>query len=84
MSAIPPIAYDSVMLWAACSLGFFGFIWSEEFILICGHSCPLNPSDIKVDCHRDPFFLAVTLSSSKTDPFGTDVTLSEGAVALVY
>ena len=55
----PPVHHDSVMLWAACCLGFFGFLHAGEF------TCPranfadpsLSPSDIMVDSRDNPQFI---------------------------
>ena len=78
--SIPPVDYDAVMLWAACKLGFFGFHWSGEFTSSHGWMCPLTPSNIRVDSHLNPSFVAITLCSSKTEfePFCTGVTLYIG------
>ena len=79
--SVPPVSYDSVMLWAASCLGFFGFLRSGEF------TCPslaafkptmLAPSDILVDSHPNPSFVTVHLRQSKTDTFGRGVTLYLG------
>ena len=70
---------DVVMLWAACCLGFFGFMRAGEF------TCPsdsqfdpesvLTPDDVTVDKHQSPSMLCVKLKHSKTDPFRTGVSM---------
>ena len=70
--APPPVSYNNAMLWAACCLGFFGFLRAGEFT--CTGSAatdfPLTPSDIVVDSRENPQQIAVHLRRSKTDPFG--------------
>ena len=72
--------YKRVMLWAACSLGFFAFLRAGEFTLTPGNSSQvvLSPADIQVDSISDPSYLTVTLRRSKTDPFGQGCTLYIG------
>lgn len=74
-------SFDASMLWAACCLGFFGFLRAGEF------TCPsrdsfrphmLGPQDISVDSHLNPTRVSVFLARSKTDPFGTGVTVHIG------
>ena len=75
----PPPLYDKVMLWAACTLGFFAFLRAGEFTFVPGRGqALLTPEDIRVDSHYRPTFLAVTLRGSKTDPFGAGCTLYVG------
>ena len=73
--------FDASMLWAACCLGFFGFLRSGEF------TCPsreafrshmLGPHDVTVDSHHNPSRVSVFLRRSKSDPFGTGVTIYIG------
>ena len=66
------------MLWAACCLGFFGFMRAGEFTATPTQACPLLPADIAVDNHSSPTYLSVHLRRSKTDPFGKGVTLFIG------
>ena len=71
------------MLWAAYCLGFAAFLHSGEF------TCPsvgaydssmLSWGDVLVDSHTSPTLLVVRLRHSKTDVFGTGVSLYVGAM----
>ena len=66
------------MLWAACTLGFFGFMRSGEFTATGHTHCPLRASDIRVDSRTYPSLITVHLRQSKTDPFGAGVTIYLG------
>lgn len=75
-------SWDHVMLWAACCLGFFGFLRSGEL------SAPedgkfdpgqhLSYTDIAADDTANPRTLSVTIKQSKTDPFRQGVTIYLG------
>ena len=67
-----PVDFNRVMLWAACCLGFFGFLRSGEFTCSTSdsHEFVLTPADITVDSRSDPILLTIHLRHSKTDPFG--------------
>ena len=91
----PPVVYDNVMLWAACCLGFFGFLRAGEFTCTGQDAMnpPLSPSDITVDSRVNPRLITVYLRHSKTDPFGvgcqiylgrTDTTPCPVAAVLSY
>lgn len=76
-----PKTFDKVMLWAACCLGFFGFMRSGEFTcssLLTPSDSMLSVSDIRVDSRDNPQVLIVLLRHSKTDTFGTGVNLYLG------
>ncbi len=68
----PPILHDQVMLWAACCMGFFGFLRAGEFTCTGTNEAeyPLTVGDITVDSREDPRLITVYLKRSKTDPFG--------------
>ena len=59
------------MLWAACCLGFFGFLRASEFT-VNGPFDPtlhLTTTDIQVDSPTNPQSFRVFIKCSKTDPF---------------
>ena len=64
---------DHCMFWAACTLGYFGFLRSAEFTvpLLVGFlpSVHLGVQDIAVDSTSDPSCICVAIKASKTDPF---------------
>ncbi len=79
---------DIVMLWAACCLGFFGFMRAGEFttpsLSYFDPQAMLAPEDVSVDSHSSPSFICVHLKQSKTDPFrmGVDICLGRTGKAL--
>ena len=74
--------FNSTMLWAACCMAFFGFMRSGEFTVPTSNSYDssrhLSVEDVAVDSHTNPTMMAVKLKISKTDPFGTGVTIYLG------
>ena len=70
-------SYDHIMLWAACCLGFFGFLRAGEFTT----NSPFDPSthlevsDVQTDALVDPTCFKIHIKCSKTDPFrvGCDI-----------
>ena len=76
--ATPPVTFDKRMLWAACCLGFFGFMRAGEFTCTTTADHTLRTSDISIDSREDPQVLTVLLRHSKTDPFGAGVHLHLG------
>ena len=62
--------YDQVMLWSACCLAFFGFLWGSEFTAPLPNSylpgCTLLVSDINTGIDSQ---LYVRVKMSKDDPF---------------
>ena len=69
------------MLWAACCVGFFGFLRAGEFTVRSTRefdpTAALMLEDVAVDRHDNPTMVRIRLKSSKTDPFrhGVDVFL---------
>ena len=64
---------DHQMFWAACTLGFFGFLRSAEFtvpsLAAFSSSVHLGVEDIAFDSALSPTCLRVRIKASKTDPF---------------
>ena len=81
----PPTQPDSVMLWAACCLGFFGFLRSGEMTVpsdkAYNPSCHLSLDDVAVDNPVAPQVLRVRIKQSKTDPFRKGIDLYMGKTA---
>ena len=77
--------YEAVMLWAACTLGFFAFLRAGEFIAGESNShSVLTPADVRVDSRENASFLAITLRGSKTDPYGIGHVLYVGRTGSPY
>ena len=73
---------DTVMLWAAFCIGFFGFLRAGEFTVPDGaydHNAHLSFNDIAIDSHVSPSVLLIHLKASKTDPFrqGVDIVIGK-------
>ena len=64
---------DHCMFWAACTLGYFGFLCSAEFtvpsLASFSASLHLTVQDIGVDGVSAPYCMRVRIKASKTDPF---------------
>ena len=64
---------DHCMFWAACTLGYFGFLRSAEFTVPSwasfSPSVHLGAQDLAVDSSLAPSCICVTIKASKTDPF---------------
>ena len=77
---------EHIMLWAACCLGFFGFLRAGEFTVNCAFdpSIHLTVQDLQVDAEVNPSSLRVRIKSSKTDPFrpGCVIYLGRGQAPL--
>ena len=73
--------WDNVM-WAACCLGFFGFLRSGE--LSAPEEGEFDPgqhlsfSDVALDDSANPKVVSVRIKQSKTDPFRLGVTIFLG------
>ena len=74
--------WDHIMLWAACCLGFFGFLRSGELVAPAegefDQGQHLSFGDITVDNRANPSMLWVRIKQSKTDPFRQGVTIALG------
>ena len=77
---------DRNMLWAACCLGFFGFLWAGEFTVNSSFhpSIHLTVLDLQVDVELNPSSLRIHIKSSKTDPFQQGCFLYLGHVWTLF
>ena len=66
-------SHDDCMFWAACTLGYFGFLRSAEFtvsnLASFTPAIHLSVADLAVDSSSSPTCLRVRIKASKTDPF---------------
>ena len=73
---------DGIMLWAACCLGFFGFLRAGEFTIPSDSaydpSSHLSMSDVSVNNPSTPTVIQITIKQSKTDPFRKGVSIFLG------
>ena len=73
--------YNHTMLWAACCLGFFGFLRAGEFTV----NSPFNPdihlavSDVQADSLVNPSSFQIHIKCSKTDTFRQGCHIYVGA-----
>ena len=70
------------MLWAACTLAFFGFLRSDGVTVLSestfDQSVYLTFANVLVDSHKDPSMLRIKLKQSKSDPFHAGVMIFIG------
>ena len=80
--AIPTTTrYDSIMVWAAMTLAFFGFLRLGEMTCNSPYSCTLHlsPGDVTFSPSiQDPDHMTVRIKISKTDPFRSGQTIVIG------
>ena len=73
---------DSIMLWAAVCLCFFGFLRAGEMTVPSDHAYDpgvhLNFNDIAIDSKINPSIMRVTIKASKTDPFRQGIEIFVG------
>ena len=77
-----PCREDTVMLWGASCLCFFGFLRMGEAVVPSDTSYDpavhLNFEDVRVNDRSHPQWLEVRIKASKTDPFHQGVTIFVG------
>ena len=69
------------MLWAACCLGFFGFLRSGEFTSPSNDYDPswhLSVKGLTVDSTENPTMLQITIKGSKTDQLRQGINIVVG------
>ena len=73
--------FESTMLWAACCVGFFGFLRCGEFTVPSANAYKeryLSITDVAVDSHTNPSTIAIRIKFSKKDQFGLGTTIYLG------
>ena len=64
---------DHSMFWAACTLGYFGFLRASESTVPSMNNFSIalhiTAQDVAVDCLSSPSCMRVRIKASKTDPF---------------
>ena len=76
-----PNSKEAVMLWAAATMCFFGFLRVGEIVSPQGAfdaACHLVQGDVRVNDLEDPKFVVVRIKASKTDPFRKGVSVYVG------
>ena len=80
--AIPTTTnYDSIMVWAAMTLAFFGFLRLGEMTCNSPYSCTLHlsPGDVTFfPSFQNPEHMSVRIKISETDPFRSGQTIVIG------
>ena len=79
---LKPTDHDSLMMWAACALAFFGFLRCSKFTVPSQEEyspdAHLSPQDLSIDSRSSPTMIQVTIKQSKTDPFRVGCKLCLG------
>ena len=76
-------SYDSILLWAACCVVFFGFIRCGGFLV--PDSATFDPDthlsldDVSLDTSTSHWFFLLTIKASKTDQFRQGATVALGS-----
>ena len=79
----PPVSWEGVLIWAACCMGFFGFLHSGE--LTCPSSSAYKENTVSWSCVyglglRNVSIVTAHLRRSKTDTFGVGAMVCLGRV----
>ena len=73
--------FNTSCKWAACCIGFFGFLHMGEFTCTTGsvnYSSVLSLCDVSIDSRENPSVVHLKLRQSKTDVFGVGVMIHLG------
>lgn len=84
--SLPPASYLKVLIWAACSVGFFSFLCTGEFLVPdgaqfdpCRH---LSLANLNLVSSAPQWRFVVTIKTSKTDQFFQGAQVVLGATGL--
>ena len=78
--------YYNIFIWAACCVGFFGFLRCGEFLVSDG--CDFDPNthlslaDISFDTSGESWSFVLSIKASKTDQFRKGALVALGATNL--
>ena len=77
-------SFDSLMIWAAMTLAFFGFLRLGELTCNCKFNLNIHLTRDSIlfaprSGTKDPEFMTVHIKESKTDPFRLGHTITVGA-----
>ena len=76
--------FSRLMLWAACCVGYFGFMQSGEFTVCrANQGDTISITDVAVDSHTSPSAVRILLQRTKTDPFWKGVFIFLGKTSSV-
>ena len=79
---------DIIMLWAACTLAFFGFFRLGELTVPSASafdpSIHLTPTDVAIDDRADPKLVQVHLKVSKTDQGRKGISIFLGKTGMTF
>ena len=70
--------FEATLLWAACCVGFFGFMRSGEFTSSHASPSAVLFKDLAVDSHTDTRMVRLFLSQAKNDPFKKGILIFLG------
>ena len=74
--------FNVSMFWAACCVGFFGFLKAKEFTIASAATYDpavhLSVEDVSVDSREAPSRVCLIIKQSKTDPFQTGAVVFLG------
>ena len=85
----PPLhEYSQVLLWAACCVGYFGFLRTAEFLtpddVPFSDTTHLSLADISLDQSSRPWKFLLHIKASKTDQFRLGTTVVLGGTNLDF
>ena len=77
-----PSNFDHIMIWAACTLCFFGFLRSGEITVPADNGydpgAHVSFTDVAIDDRSNPKLMRIRIKASKTDPFRKGVDIFVG------
>ena len=80
--SVQPIDHTKIMLWAACTMAFFGFFRMGELTIpsaaAFNPAIHLTPADVAIDKRENPSLIQVQLKASKTDQLRRGVSIFIG------